>query len=213
MHVPFCDPNRLRPTCNFSQASRFISSRKSLHPAVGCVFLSVFSPRSVKPHSLISYVRESPLLRALPVIPFPQPQALFQGSNPVAEFDLHRAVVCHYSRASKAISRQQIWMAESISKSISSAEAVVLGALASGVNGPTWVVLKITFMMLAICLIAMLSLAFVSSEFIIVGHIVLLVIIGSVLFVLLNSFLAQTGLVSVEQQIEEMGISKNDKQN
>lgn len=104
-------------------------------------------------------------------------------------------------------------MAESISKSISSAEAVVLGALASGVNGPTWVVLKITFMMLAICLIAMLSLAFVSSEFIIVGHIVLLVIIGSVLFVLLNSFLAQTGLVSVEQQIEEMGISKNDKQN
>lgn len=59
----------------------------------------------------------------------------------------------------------------------------------------------------------MLSLAFVSSEFIIVGHIVLLVIIGSVLFVLLNSFLAQTGLVSVEQQIEEMGISKNDKQN
>lgn len=104
-------------------------------------------------------------------------------------------------------------MAESISKSISSAEAVVLGALASGVNGPTWVVLKITFMMLAICLIPMLSLAFVSSEFIIVGHIVLLVIIGSVLFVLLNSFLAQTGLVSVEQQIEEMGISKNDKQN
>lgn len=105
MHVPFCDPNRLRPTCNFSQASRFISSRKSLHPAVGCVFLSVFSPRSVKPHSLISYVRESPLLRALPVIPFPQPQALFQGSNPVAEFDLHRAVVCHYSRASKAIDK------------------------------------------------------------------------------------------------------------
>ncbi|KAK8962315.1 hypothetical protein KSP40_PGU013639 [Platanthera guangdongensis] len=77
-------------------------------------------------------------------------------------------------------------MAESASKSISSAEAVMMGALASGVNGPTWVVLKITFMMLAICLIAMLSLAFVSSEFIIVGHIVLLVIIGSVLFVLLN---------------------------
>ncbi|KAK8937038.1 hypothetical protein KSP39_PZI012487 [Platanthera zijinensis] len=104
-------------------------------------------------------------------------------------------------------------MAESASKSISSAEAVMLGALASGVNGPTWVVLKITFMMLAICLIAMLSLAFVSSEFIIVGHIVLLVIIGSVLFVLLNSFLAHTGLVSVEQQIEEMSISQNDKRN
>ncbi|XP_028555962.1 uncharacterized protein LOC110103450 isoform X2 [Dendrobium catenatum] len=76
---------------------------------------------------------------------------------------------------------------------------------------PTWAVLKITFMMLAICLIAMLSLAFISSDFIIVGHVILLVIIGAVLFVLLNGFLAQTGLVSVEQQIEEMGISQNDR--
>ncbi|KAL0928393.1 hypothetical protein M5K25_000270 [Dendrobium thyrsiflorum] len=76
---------------------------------------------------------------------------------------------------------------------------------------PTWAVLKITFMMLSFCLIAMLSLAFISSDFIIVGHVILLVIIGAVLFVLLNGFLAQTGLVSVEQQIEEMGISQNDR--
>lgn len=101
-------------------------------------------------------------------------------------------------------------MAESTLNDLSPAEAVMLGTLASGVNGPTWVVLKITFMMLAICLLAMLSLAFISSEFIIVGHVVLLAIIGGVLFVLLNGFLAQTGLVSVQQQIEEMGISQND---
>ncbi|XP_020588541.1 uncharacterized protein LOC110030256 [Phalaenopsis equestris] len=100
-------------------------------------------------------------------------------------------------------------MEESTLNALSSGEAVLLGALAPGVNGPTWAVLKITFLMLAICLIAMLSLAFISSDFIIAGHVILLVIIGFVLFVLLNGFLAQTGLVSVEQQIEEMGISQN----
>ncbi|EHA8591584.1 hypothetical protein COCNU_scaffold083933G000010 [Cocos nucifera] len=72
------------------------------------------------------------------------------------------------------------------SNDITSAKAVLLGALASGVNGPTWLVLKIIFLLLGVCLTAMLSLAFSSSDFIIAGHVLLLVIIGAMLFILLN---------------------------
>ncbi|KAM0947118.1 hypothetical protein DsansV1_C08g0082751 [Dioscorea sansibarensis] len=99
-------------------------------------------------------------------------------------------------------------MAEPSSNNLSSANAVFLGALASGVNGPTWFVLKITFLMLGVTLSAMLALAFSSSDFIIVAHVALLVILSALLFVLLNGFLAETGLVTVEQQMEEMGILK-----
>ncbi|PUZ69318.1 hypothetical protein GQ55_2G098100 [Panicum hallii var. hallii] len=96
------------------------------------------------------------------------------------------------------------------SKEISSAEAVLVGALSSGVNAPTWFVLKITFLLLAFCFTAMLALAFSSKNFVIVGHVFLLVTIGTVLFVLLNRFLAEVGLVPVEQQIQEMGIHKTE---
>ncbi|KAK2630894.1 hypothetical protein QOZ80_UnG0722100 [Eleusine coracana subsp. coracana] len=96
------------------------------------------------------------------------------------------------------------------SKEVSSAEAVLVGALSSGVNGPTWFVLKITFLLLAICFTAMLSLAFSSKNFAIVGHVLLLVTIGTVLFVLLNRFLAEVGLVPVEQQMQEIGIHKTE---
>uniref|UniRef100_A0A0D9WXU5 Uncharacterized protein n=1 Tax=Leersia perrieri TaxID=77586 RepID=A0A0D9WXU5_9ORYZ len=75
---------------------------------------------------------------------------------------------------------------------------------------PTWFVVKITFLLLAFCFTAMLSLAFFSSDFVIIGHVLLLVTIGTVLFVLLNRFLAETGLVSVEQQMKEMGIHKTE---
>ncbi|RRT65156.1 hypothetical protein BHE74_00015672 [Ensete ventricosum] len=94
---------------------------------------------------------------------------------------------------------------------MSSANAVLLGALASGVNDQTWFVLKVTFLLLGLCLTSMLALAFSSSDFTIVGHVLLLVTIGAVLFLLLNRFLAQTGLVSVEQQMKEMGISDRDQ--
>lgn len=94
---------------------------------------------------------------------------------------------------------------------ISSANAVLLGALASGVNDQTWFVLKVTFLLLGLCLTSMLALAFSSSDFSIVGHVLLLVTIGAVLFLLLNRFLAQTGLVSVEQQMKEMGISDREQ--
>ncbi|KQJ85899.1 uncharacterized protein LOC100840358 [Brachypodium distachyon] len=91
---------------------------------------------------------------------------------------------------------------------ISSAEAILVGALSSGVNAPTWIVLQITFLLLALCFTAMLYLAFFSSDFVIAGHVLLLVTIGAVLFVLLNRFLAETGFVPVEQQMQEMGIHK-----
>ncbi|BAT01075.1 Os07g0299600, partial [Oryza sativa Japonica Group] len=77
-----------------------------------------------------------------------------------------------------------------------------------GILAPTWFVLKITFLLLAFCFTAMLSLAFFSSDFMIIAHVLLLVTIGTVLFVLLNRFLAETGLVPVEQQMKEMGIHK-----
>ncbi|KAF7083076.1 hypothetical protein CFC21_086894 [Triticum aestivum] len=91
---------------------------------------------------------------------------------------------------------------------VSSAEAILVGALSSGVNAPTWVVLQITFLLLAFCFTAMLYLAFFSSDFVIVGHVLLLITIGVVLFVLLNRFLAETGFVPVEQQMQEIGIHK-----
>ncbi|KAK1282494.1 hypothetical protein QJS10_CPB22g00603 [Acorus calamus] len=59
----------------------------------------------------------------------------------------------------------------------------------------------------------MMTLAFSSSDFVIVGHVLLLILISGVLLFLLTNFLAQTGLVTVEQQMEEMGISqKNGKE-
>uniref|UniRef100_A0ACD5WVU7 Uncharacterized protein n=1 Tax=Avena sativa TaxID=4498 RepID=A0ACD5WVU7_AVESA len=69
---------------------------------------------------------------------------------------------------------------------ISSAEAILVGTLSSGVNAPTWIVLQTTFLLLAFCFTAMLYLAFFSSDFVIVGHVLLLITIGVVLFVLLN---------------------------
>lgn len=90
---------------------------------------------------------------------------------------------------------------------VSTAKAVLVGALAPGVNGPTWNTLKTAFLMLGLCLATMLGLAFSSSDFTLTLHITLLVLICGTLFFLLSSFLAQTGLVSVEQQMQEIGLA------
>ncbi|XP_022723509.1 uncharacterized protein LOC111280416 isoform X1 [Durio zibethinus] len=95
---------------------------------------------------------------------------------------------------------------------ISSAQAVLLGALAPGVNGPTWNTLKSTFLMLGLCLAVMLGLAFSSSDSSLILHIAFLVLITITLFLLLNWFLEQTGLVSVEHQMQEMDLIPNDRQ-
>ncbi|KAJ8619763.1 hypothetical protein MRB53_028292 [Persea americana] len=106
-------------------------------------------------------------------------------------------------------------MRNPISNNVSSTTAVLLGALASGVNvcGPTWSLLKTAFLTLGVCLASMLALAFSSSDVIMMIHILIFVLISGTLFLLISSFLAQIGLVSVEQQMEEMGLgpSKEEK--
>ncbi|KAI4299396.1 hypothetical protein L6164_032863 [Bauhinia variegata] len=101
---------------------------------------------------------------------------------------------------------------ESDSGDVSSAQAVLLGALVPGVNGPTWITLKSSFLLLGLCLAVMLGLAFSSSDSSLMLHVAFLVLICVTLFLLLSWFLAQTGLVSVEHQMQEMGLVKNDQQ-
>ncbi|KAJ4976091.1 hypothetical protein NE237_001197 [Protea cynaroides] len=94
---------------------------------------------------------------------------------------------------------------------VSSAEAVLLGALAPGVNGQTWALLKITFLTLGVCLAAMLGLSFSSSDSTMIIHVLLLVLLAGVLFFLISGFLAETGLVTIEQQLQEMGMVSKDQ--
>ncbi|KAK6917580.1 hypothetical protein RJ641_018331 [Dillenia turbinata] len=69
---------------------------------------------------------------------------------------------------------------------VSSAEAVLLGAIAPGVNGPTWNTLKLAFLVLGLCLTAMLGLAFSSSDSALILHVTFLVLIAGTLFFLLS---------------------------
>ncbi|XP_021908387.1 uncharacterized protein LOC110822547 [Carica papaya] len=93
---------------------------------------------------------------------------------------------------------------------ISSAQAVLLGALAPGVNNPTWNTIKSAFVMLGLCLAVMLGLAFSASDSWLILHVAFLLLIAATLFLLLSWFLAQTGLVSVEHQMREMDLMPND---
>ncbi|CAI9087427.1 OLC1v1021495C2 [Oldenlandia corymbosa var. corymbosa] len=70
---------------------------------------------------------------------------------------------------------------------LSTAQAVLIGALAPGVNSPTWNTLKIAFLMLGLSLVAMMGLAFSSSDLTMTLHVVVLVLITGTLFFLLNS--------------------------
>ncbi|MFQ6643559.1 hypothetical protein Gotur_017199 [Gossypium turneri] len=81
---------------------------------------------------------------------------------------------------------------------ISSAQAVLLGALAPGVN-------------VGLCLALMLGLAFSSTDSSLILHVAFLVLIAITLFLLLNWFLEQTGLVSVERQMQEMDLIPNNR--
>ncbi|KAK9227395.1 hypothetical protein WN943_012448 [Citrus x changshan-huyou] len=69
---------------------------------------------------------------------------------------------------------------------VSSAEAVFLGALAPGVNGPTWTTLKSAFVMLGVCLAVMFGLAFSSSDSSLILHVGFLLLIALTLFFLLS---------------------------
>ncbi|XP_061371446.1 uncharacterized protein LOC133314033 isoform X3 [Gastrolobium bilobum] len=99
---------------------------------------------------------------------------------------------------------------ESDGGDVSSAQAVLLGALAPGVNGPTWITLKSTFLMLGLCLCVMLALAFSSSDSWLILHVAFLVLICLTLFLLISWFLSETGLVSIDHQMREMGLEHKD---
>ncbi|CAN6975620.1 unnamed protein product [Brassica rapa subsp. trilocularis] len=94
---------------------------------------------------------------------------------------------------------------------ISSTEAVLLGALAPGVNvstsflppfcvdalwigsviqAPTWNALRFAFLLLGLCLTFMLSIAFTSGQSMLLFHVGFLIVIASSLFVLLNWYVA-----------------------
>ncbi|XP_062095730.1 uncharacterized protein LOC133801514 [Humulus lupulus] len=96
---------------------------------------------------------------------------------------------------------------------VSPATAVLLGALAPGVNAPTWNALKSAFVMLGLSLVVMMILAITSSDSFMALHVALLVIITATLFALLSWFLAETGLVSIESQMQDMNLVPNDKDN
>ncbi|GJV76446.1 hypothetical protein Tco_1508030 [Tanacetum coccineum] len=81
---------------------------------------------------------------------------------------------------------------QSETEHVSSATAVFLGALAPGVNGPTWNTLKVSFLMLGVCLCAMLGLAFSSSDSTLVLHVTFLVLITATLFFLLSGYISDT---------------------
>ncbi|KAJ4879879.1 Uncharacterized protein Rs2_36933 [Raphanus sativus] len=66
---------------------------------------------------------------------------------------------------------------------VSSTEAVLFGALAPGVNAPTWNTMKLAFLMLGLCLTFMLSIAFTSSQSMLLVHVGFLIVIASSLFV------------------------------
>ncbi|XP_030460179.1 uncharacterized protein LOC115680504 [Syzygium oleosum] len=94
---------------------------------------------------------------------------------------------------------------------VSPATAVLLGALAPGVNGPTWNALKMAFVMLGGSLAVMMGLAFSSSDSWLTLHVSFLVMITLALFLLLSWFLAQTGLVSVETQMQDLNLVPNNQ--
>ncbi|KAL9234051.1 hypothetical protein vseg_008967 [Gypsophila vaccaria] len=96
------------------------------------------------------------------------------------------------------------------SQQISSTEAVLVGALAPGINGQTWNTMKFVFVMLGFSLTFMLILGFTSCDFGLIFHVAFLVLITFTLFFLLARFLEQTGLVSVEHQMQEIGLRPKD---
>eukprot|EP00249_Psilotum_nudum_P007234 c20414_g1_i1 orf=71-454(+) len=84
------------------------------------------------------------------------------------------------------------------------ATALVLGIFASGVNAPTWVVVKVVMVALGISLMVLLQVALQFSSIKLVGHVLILMLLAGVLFTLLCWFISQIGLAAVEQQLEDL---------
>lgn len=92
----------------------------------------------------------------------------------------------------------------------SAGEAVLLGALAQGVNAPTWTLLRIVLLALAASLLWMLALASNIQGFGPLLHVLVLILVAITLFLLLNWFISETGIVPVEQQMKELNLTDAD---
>ncbi|KAG6542524.1 hypothetical protein Mapa_015995 [Marchantia paleacea] len=93
---------------------------------------------------------------------------------------------------------------ESKGKKPGAGEAVLLGALATGVNGPTWFVIKGVLVALAASLVLLLHVAIQSSSWMVLLNVLFLIIIAGGLALLLSWYVSQIGLVSVEKQMAEL---------
>lgn len=89
-------------------------------------------------------------------------------------------------------------------------EAVLLGALAHGVNAPTWTFLRVVLLALAASLLFMLSVAANISGLGTLLHVFFLILVAVSLFVLLNWYISEIGIVPVEQQMAELNLTDAD---
>lgn len=89
-------------------------------------------------------------------------------------------------------------------------EAVLLGALAKGVNAPTWTFLRIVLMSLCASLLCMLAVASNISGFGPLLHVFVLILVAITLFLLLNWFISEIGIVPVEEQMAELNLTDSD---
>lgn len=88
-------------------------------------------------------------------------------------------------------------------------QALLLGTLAPGLNAPTWAALQAVMLALGVSLVGLFCIALGSSSLALLGHVMLLLFLAGMLFVLLNWFVSQTGLVTVEQQMKNLNLTND----
>ncbi|KAL2635922.1 hypothetical protein R1flu_007401 [Riccia fluitans] len=92
-------------------------------------------------------------------------------------------------------------------RKLGAGEAVLLGALATGVNGPTWFLIKAVLVALAASLVLLLHVAIRSSSTMVLLNVIFLIIIAGGLALGLIWYVSQTGLVPVEKQMAELNLT------
>lgn len=82
-------------------------------------------------------------------------------------------------------------------------EDILYGALASGVNKPTVIVLNASLVCCILVLLALLILSIQGAPYLVI-HVCFLLLLAVCLLVLINWFLNQIGLVKTEDQRKEL---------
>lgn len=93
---------------------------------------------------------------------------------------------------------------------VDTTQALLIGTLAPGVNAPTWVAWKVVMLALAVSLGALLWVALGSTNLALLGHVVLLIGLAGTLFALLSWFVAETGFVTVDQQMKDLNLGEKE---